>query len=163
MKLEKDHVDRILEDWLRIKPDADLSGYGTLLRLIRLGRLADARIERVLTSKGLGGRGDYEVLSTLRRRHPEPVRPTELARLSLISNSGMTARLDRLEAQSLLQRRQDGDDRRSLSIEITQAGIELVDSVIPVLAETAEEALDGVRLDVSADLRSLLLHIEGAT
>ncbi|MDP9495349.1 MAG: MarR family transcriptional regulator [Actinomycetota bacterium] len=55
----------------------------------------------------IGRRGDYEVLALLRRNEPDLLTPVEVAKKLLSSQSGMTGKLDRLEAQGLIQRLPD--------------------------------------------------------
>jgi DNA-binding MarR family transcriptional regulator len=72
--------------------------------------------------------GLFDVLATLRRSGPLP--PRELHDWCMVSSGGMTARLDRLEQLGLVERKRDPDDRRSLLIELSPAGLALIDELI---------------------------------
>lgn len=110
-----------LAGWGRLRPDADLFGLGTVQRLVWSGRLAEELLERTANASGLRRRGDYEVLSLLRRVEPALLSPLEVAQQLQTSQSGMTGKLDRLERQELIQRIPDSEDRRALRLGITHA------------------------------------------
>jgi DNA-binding MarR family transcriptional regulator len=124
-----DQVDHITAEWERIHPDADVDTLSVSLRLIRAGRILQAHLDGVASAHGFAVPGDYEVLAALRRSHPEPMRPTELAARHMITTSAMTGRLDRLEEAGLIRRRPHPHDRRATAIDITEQGIAAADRV----------------------------------
>lgn len=74
----------------------------------------------------------------------------------LIGSGTLTARLDRLEAAGLLERRPDPDDRRGRLLHLTGAGERLVPDVVTDLLAIENELLAGlppsVRDRLSRDL-----------
>lgn len=134
-----DQVDQITAGWGRIHPDADMGTLGVSLRLMRAGRILEAHLDGIASRHGFAVPGDYEVLAALRRSHPEPLRPTELAERLIITTSAMTGRLDRLEQAGLIQRSPHPGDRRATAIDITPLGIATADEVFAdrVASETA--------------------------
>jgi hypothetical protein len=58
------------------------------------------------------------------------MRPADLAQAVMLTSSGTTKRLDRLESAGLIERRPDPQDRRGLLIELTPAGRRLVDDAV---------------------------------
>lgn len=116
-----------VDGWLRLRPDDDLLGLGTVHRLIWCGRLAEDLLERTAIAYGLRRRGDYEVLALLRRAEPKLLTPLQVAQQLLTSQSGMTGKLDRLERQGLIQRSPDPEDRRAIRLGITDSGRVLID------------------------------------
>ena len=66
------------------------------------------------------------------------MRPSEFAGTLMLTSSGTTKRLDRLEQAGLIERTPDPDDRRGTLISLTTAGRELIDSV--TAAHFANEA-----------------------
>ena len=126
---ERDGVDLILEQWRRERPDLDPSPIGVIGRISRLARELEQRLERVYREHGLEP-GWHDVLATLRRTGPPyRLRPTEFSSALMLTSSGTTKRLDRLEQAGLIERAPDPDDRRGILITLTDAGRELIDGV----------------------------------
>jgi len=125
---ERDGVDVILEQWRRERPDLDPSPIGIIGRVSRLARELEQRLEPVYREHGLEP-GWYDVLATLRRSGPPyRLRPTEFSGALMLTSSGTTKRLDRLEHAGLIARAPDPADRRGILITLTRAGRELVDT-----------------------------------
>jgi DNA-binding MarR family transcriptional regulator len=126
---ERDGVDLIIEQWQRERPDLDPSAIGVIGRISRLARELEQRLEPVYREHGLEP-GWHDVLATLRRHGaPYRLRPTELTSASMLTSSGTTKRLDRLEHAGLIARAPDPDDRRGTLITLTPAGLELIDKL----------------------------------
>jgi DNA-binding MarR family transcriptional regulator len=125
---ERDGVDLILEQWRRERPELDPSPIGVVGRVSRLARELEQRLDPVYREQGLEP-GWYDVLATLRRSGPPyRLRPTEFTGALMLTSSGTTKRLDRLEQAGLITRAPDPDDRRAILIALTDAGRELVDA-----------------------------------
>ncbi len=126
---ERDGVDLILEQWQRERPDLDASPIGIIGRISRLARELEQRLEPVYREHGLEP-GWYDVLATLRRSGPPyRLRPSEFSGALMLTSSGTTKRLDRLEQAGLIERAPDPGDRRGTLISLTAAGRKLVDAV----------------------------------
>jgi DNA-binding MarR family transcriptional regulator len=126
---EHDGVDRILEEWARERPDLDASPIGVVGRVSRLARELEARLEPVYRDHGLES-GWHDVLATLRRSGPPyRLRARDFTGALMLTSSGTTKRLDRLERAGLIERSPDPDDRRGTLITLTPAGRELIDRV----------------------------------
>ena len=124
----RDGVDLILEQWRRERPDLDASPIGVIGRISRLARELEQRLEPVYAEQGLEP-GWYDVLATLRRSGPPyRLRAGEFTGALMLTSSGTTKRLDRLEQAGLIARTPDPDDRRGTLITLTAAGRELVDA-----------------------------------
>ncbi|HKE80746.1 MAG TPA: MarR family transcriptional regulator [Solirubrobacteraceae bacterium] len=127
--MERDGVDLILEQWQRERPDLDSSPIGVIGRVSRLARELEQRLEVVYREHGLES-GWHDVLATLRRTGaPFRLRPTDLTDATMLTSSGTTKRLDRLEQAGLIAREPDPDDRRGTLIRLTPAGRRLIDKV----------------------------------
>jgi DNA-binding MarR family transcriptional regulator len=125
---ERDGVDLILEQWRRERPELDPSPIGVVGRVSRLARELEQRLDPVYREQGLEA-GWYDVLATLRRSGPPyRLRPTEFTGALMLTSSGTTKRLDRLEQAGLITRAPDPDDRRAILIALTDTGRELVDA-----------------------------------
>jgi DNA-binding MarR family transcriptional regulator len=127
---ENDGVDLILEQWRRERPDLDTSPMGVIGRISRLSRELEQRLEPVYADHGLEP-GWFDVLATLRRHGPPyELRPTDFATALMLTSSGATKRLDRLEEAGLIVRRPDPADRRGILIALTPKGRRLVDAAV---------------------------------
>jgi DNA-binding MarR family transcriptional regulator len=147
-RVDRDGVDEILEQWRRERPDLDPSPIGVVGRVSRLARELERRLEPVYAAHGLEP-GWHDLLATLRRSGPPfRMRPTDLMNALMLTSSGTTKRLDRLEKAGMVAREPDPSDRRGTLIALTHAGRELIDGVTP------EE-----RDALAALLRKLLVHV----
>jgi DNA-binding MarR family transcriptional regulator len=127
---ERDGVDVIIEQWARERPDLDVGPIGVIGRISRLARELEQRLEPVYRDHGLEP-GWYDVLATLRRAGPPyRMRPSDFTGTLMLTSSGTTKRLDRLEQAGLIARTPDPADRRGTLITLTAAGSRLVDDTI---------------------------------
>ena len=126
--MDSDHVDLLLAQWARQRPDLDCSPMGVLGRVARMAAIAGREVSEELKECGLLG-SDFDILATLRRAG-EPLTPTALYQSAMLSSGAMTARLDKLEQRGLIIRQAAPDDRRSLLVNLTDAGLALVDEAV---------------------------------
>ena len=130
--MEPDHVDGILAQWRRERPDLDPSPIGLIGRLHRLADVLNVELRAVFAEAGLGD-GDFDVLVTLRRNGaPYEMTPGELCASTMVTSSAVTKRIDRLERGGLVTRTVSEADARSRRIRLTDAGFELVDRLMAV-------------------------------
>src|SRR6516165_2798297 len=93
-----DHVDAVIAEWARERPELDVSPAAVVARLGRVVRYLDEGLERVLSDHGLS-RGSFDVLASLRRAGaPYRRSPTDLYRSLMRTSGAMTHRLGKLEA-----------------------------------------------------------------
>jgi DNA-binding MarR family transcriptional regulator len=160
---EHDGVDLILEQWRRERPDLDATPLAVIGRVSRLSRELERRLEPVFARHGLEG-GLYDVLAALRRAGaPYRLRPSELAESMMLTASGMTKRLDRLEQAALVARHPDPADRRGVLIELTPAGRQVIDSTATEHVANEDHLLTALsradRRQLASLLRKLLLGL----
>jgi DNA-binding MarR family transcriptional regulator len=82
------------------------------------------RLEAELEADGQVSLADLDVLLQLSAAKSHRLRMSELAETVLLSRSGMTRRIDRLEAAGLVQRHECTADRRGAFAGITETGLE---------------------------------------
>lgn len=126
-----DHLDFVLSQWARERPDLDASPMGVVGRISRLARLLDVELDRAFSAHGLD-RPAFDVLGTLRRSGP-PYRltPAGLARASMVTSGAITQRLDRLEQRGLIMRTPSDLDGRCVYVALTDEGRALIDRALP--------------------------------
>ena len=140
----RDGVDDILDQWARERPDLDASPIGVVGRISRLARELEARLEPVYREHGLEP-GWHDVLATLRRLGPPfQLRPSDFAGTLMLTSSGTTKRLDRLERAGLIARSPDPEDRRGVVISLTDAGRERIDAVTAAHLDNERALLAGL-------------------
>jgi DNA-binding MarR family transcriptional regulator len=157
---ERDGVDEILEQWRRERPDLDPSPIGVVGRVSRLSRELEQRLEPVYRAHGLEP-GWHDVLATLRRTGPPyRIRPTEFTSALMLTSSGTTKRLDRLERAGLIAREPDPDDRRGTLIGLTAAGRKLIDDVTQAHLENERRLLSALTESEQTTVADLLRKLQ---
>lgn len=101
------------------------------------------KIERALSGAGLPPLGWYDVLLELSGAPDGRLRMHELARAVVLSRSGLTRLVDRLERAGLLGREPDPADRRGSYAAITDEGRALLRRMWPVYAAGIAEHFGG--------------------
>jgi DNA-binding MarR family transcriptional regulator len=153
---DTDGVDAILEQWHRERPDLDTSPIGVIGRISRLSREIERRLEPVYAASGLEP-GWYDVLATLRRAGPPyRLRPTDFAATLMLTTSGTTKRLDRLEAAGHITRAPDPGDRRGVLITLTPQGRSLVEDAAVQHLANERRILSGLTPAEQRQLADLL-------
>lgn len=153
---DTDGVDVIIEQWQRERPDLDTSPIGVIGRISRLAREIERRLEPVYAASGLEP-GWYDVLATLRRAGPPyRLRPTDFAATLMLTSSGTTKRLDRLEAAGHITREPDPSDRRGVLITLTPKGRSLVDKTSGKHMANEQRILSGLTEAEQRQLADLL-------
>jgi DNA-binding MarR family transcriptional regulator len=153
-----DHVDRILSEWRRERPDLDVEPIGLLGRLFRAAALADTALSGQLGEHDLRP-GWFDLLAALRRSgSPYELNPTQLMRATLLSSGGMTKRLDRLAAAGLIERRPDPSDRRGTLVRLTRRGKTTIDKAVVTHVANEERLLRSL---TTADRRELNRLLRG--
>lgn len=162
-----DRIDHILGQWQQELPQVDISPLAVTGRVLRMARLLEKHRETLLADYGLSV-WSFDVLATLRRQGPPyQLKPTDLYGLLMLSSGAMTNRIDRMEQDGLVERLRDAEDRRSVIVQLTPKGIELAETVMPVLFAKERDLLaqftDPDELETFvALLRRLLLSLEDA-
>jgi DNA-binding MarR family transcriptional regulator len=162
-----DRIDHSLAQIAHQHPDLPLDGASITLRLLLLGKLVEQGIARTLAEYDLQT-WELDVLGALLRQGP-PYTMTagELARNTLITCSGMTHRLDRLQQRGFIIRAPLPEDRRQVIVSLTVEGRELAYKTVSIRAVDAQNFVAGLR-DSERDqletlLRQLLLSVENLT
>lgn len=159
-----DHVDVVLEQWARRRPDLDTTPMAVLGRLSRLTRLVEARQQATFARHDLDA-PSFDVLATLRRADPpHELTPGQLATAAMVTSGAISQRLDRLESRGLVRRRRGDVDTRTVLVMLTAAGQAAIDAALPDHLETGRGLLaplaDHHVEDLARLLRTLLARHE---
>jgi DNA-binding MarR family transcriptional regulator len=130
--IKGDSVDTLVAEWRRERPDLDPSPVAMLGRLHRISARLHRRIETWLAPLGLSWESFSLILTLRRSGAPFALRPTDLYRESLLTSGAITNRIDRVERQGLVRRRQDPHDGRVMVVELTAAGRRLADKAVAI-------------------------------
>jgi DNA-binding MarR family transcriptional regulator len=160
----RDHVDRLVAQWQRLRPDFDAGAMEVVGRIFRASRFLEAGLGRALGQLNLN-RGEFDVLaSLLRAGPPNRLTPSALSDSLLISNGTMTYRIDRLEETGMVRRRPDPKDRRTTLVELTRNGRAVAERALAATLEAERRMTEGLterqRAALAANLRALLASLE---
>jgi DNA-binding MarR family transcriptional regulator len=152
-----DEVDDLVAAWRRERPDLDVAPLEVLSRVTRLARHLDRARSQAFSRHGLEG-WEFDVLAAL-RRSGEPYRlpPGRLLQQTLVTSGTMTNRIDRLAARGLVERHPSLDDRRSVLVQLTEAGAAKVDAALIDLLAHERAILAELDSD-DADALAILLR-----
>ena len=159
-RADPDAVDEIVAQWRDQRPDLDPSPIALFGRVHRVYLRYQAVISRGFSEFGLNS-ASFDVLAALRRSGP-PYRKTatELATGSLLSSTGVTFRLDRLEQAGLIERQRDARDRRVVYSQLTEAGLAVIEQAIAKHLEYEHQLLTGLTPREREQLAGLLSKLE---
>ena len=147
-----DHLDRILAEWRRERPDLDVGAIGVFGRLFRAVHLADRVLSESFEPFGLQP-GWFDLLAALRRAgSPFELNPTHLSDATMLTSGGTTKRLDRLAEAGLVERKRDPDDRRGTLVRLTWRGRAVVDGAVEVHVRNEQRLLRSL---TPAEVRAL--------
>jgi DNA-binding MarR family transcriptional regulator len=158
------HIDRIVAQWARERPDVDTRALGLFGRLFRVSHLADEVLGEMLAEHELQS-GWFDLLAALRRAgSPYELNPTRLMSATMLSSGGVTKRLDHLAEAGLVERRPDPTDRRGTLVRLTRRGKTIMDRAIEKHVANEEQLLRSLtqteRKTLDALLRKLLADLE---
>jgi DNA-binding MarR family transcriptional regulator len=154
--MQPDSLDRIIQQWRSERPDLDPEPMGIIGRVSRLAQYFDQQIEQALKPFGLSS-GEFDVLATLRRSGtPYQLTPTALFRSLMLSSGAMTNRVDRLEQAGWVRRSPDPGDRRGTLVQLTDAGLELVNRAVEAHIANEWRLLAALSAEEQAQVRELL-------
>ncbi|MFE1595167.1 MarR family winged helix-turn-helix transcriptional regulator [Nocardia sp. NPDC058705] len=152
----RDAVDLITEHWHTARPDVDVSPMAIIGRINRISRVLEQELKQFFAGHGLE-RWEFDVLATLRRSGGEVgLTAGALNRAAMITSGAITNRIDRLAAKNLVRRVPSPDDRRSIFVQLTAEGRELVDRLLPLHVANEQRLLAALGSTDRAQLADLL-------
>ncbi|WP_307791299.1 MarR family winged helix-turn-helix transcriptional regulator [Streptomyces actuosus] len=151
-----DHVDGIVDAWVRERPDLDATPVQVFGRISRLSRQVENELAQVFERYGLD-RGEFDTLATLRRAGaPYALSPSALMQATMITSGAATKRVARLERAGLVTRSRDRADGRGRRVRLTAKGMALIDQAVAEHLGTEARLLKGLSSTEAQHLASLL-------
>ncbi len=150
------HVDLILEQWGRVRPDLDVTPMGLTGRLKRIARIIEREMEPVFAKHGLN-LASFDVLATLLRSgEPFQLSPGELIENTRVTSGTMTNRIDQLVKGGLVERVPNPQDGRSVHIALTKKGKRVIDRAIEDHVKNLHRLTGGLDENAFAKLDRML-------
>ena len=116
------------------------------------------RVAQVLEAAGGISYDDYDVLLTLNEAEERRLRMSDLARLTLLSHSGISRAVTRLESEGLLKRERCETDGRGFYAVLTRQGQKALKAAWPPYRALLEQHFAGVLHPAEAEQLAALLH-----
>ncbi|MGW6727244.1 MarR family winged helix-turn-helix transcriptional regulator [Nocardia sp. NPDC055029] len=152
----RDAVDLITAHWRAERPDVDVSPMAIVGRITRLSRVLEQDLKRFFAGHGLEF-WEFDVLATLRRSGGDTgLTAGSLNRAAMVTSGAITNRIDRLAAKNLVRRVPSADDRRSVFVQLTDEGRELVDRLLPLHMANEQRLLASLGAEDREQLAGLL-------
>ncbi|WP_241778029.1 MarR family transcriptional regulator [Streptomyces sp. CT34] len=142
--------------WQRERPGTPVSSIGIVTPIWQLAKLLGDDRRRVLAGAGVDP-ATLDLLSVLRRSGPPYTLSTrELGRRSLVTAGAVSQRVARAEREGLVTRRPGGGRPRTVLVELTRAGHDLVESTVDQVLVREAELLESLTPEQQAQLAGLL-------
>ena len=151
-----DGLDRVVAQWGSEKPHLDTLPMELIGRLMRLSKHIESQVADCHKAYDLKP-GEFDVIATLRRSGGEYcLTPSELIDSMMLTSGAMTNRLSRLESKGLIERVNSKEDRRSVSVALTQQGVVLIDEAIEEHGRLQQVIVESLSASARPELNGLL-------
>lgn len=152
-----DRVTMMESQWKKELAKSDVDAMALVGRLLEVSYLLDRYWLSPMAAEYNLQKGEFDVMATLRRAgEPYQLTPTVLHQSLLLTSGAMTSRLDRLEKANLILRKPSPTDRRSVQVQLTLSGLELINQILPLHIANEQEALSELSSDEQQQLGVLL-------
>ncbi|MFI1502705.1 MarR family winged helix-turn-helix transcriptional regulator [Streptomyces platensis] len=149
-------VEEIAAAWERERPGTPVSSIGIVTPIWQLAKLLGDDRRRVLTRAGVDP-ATLDLLSVLRRGGaPYTLTTRELGRRSMVTAGAVSQRVARAEREGLVTRRPGEGRPRTVLVELTPAGHELVEATVDQVLYREAELIDGLTPGQQKQLAGLL-------
>lgn len=133
----------VLKKFAERYPDADVTAIASFLNLLRVATELSLALDACLSKHDLL-QGRWWVLILLMREENLSSTPSLLAEKTGVTRATMTGLIDSLEQSGLVVRVFDKADRRSVIIQLTEAGQAKLDVVMPDYYRRLRQCMQGL-------------------
>ncbi|MFE4023114.1 MarR family winged helix-turn-helix transcriptional regulator [Streptomyces sp. NPDC059101] len=149
-------VEEIAAAWRRERPGTPVSSIGIVTPIWRLAKLLGDDRRRVLNRAGMDP-ATLDLLSVLRRGGPPYTLSTrELSRRTMVTAGAISQRVARAERDGLVTRRPGEGRPRTVLVELTPSGHDLVESTVDQVLGREAELIDALTPEQQEQLAGLL-------
>lgn len=149
-------IEKIRAQWAKQRPDLDTGPMGLIGRVVRLSALYSEEMGKTFSKHGLNA-ASFDVLATLLRSGPpHALSPNQLLETMMVTSGTMTNRIDQLAKEGLVARVPNPDDKRSVLVQLTEAGRRKVDAAVTDHVETQKRLVGRLAAEDRAALNRLL-------
>lgn len=148
-------VHRVADDFEKEWHGASASATEVVLNLIRAGEDLNARVDALVRRHGLPSSTALIVLEVL-RGEGDALTPSTIAARSFVSRSALTGVMHTLQRRGLLTRSPHPGDLRRTAVEISPAGLRLLERILPELHRAEVQWTGALSGRQQADLLHLL-------
>jgi len=141
------------DDFYDQTPDANVLATEAAMNTIRTADMLFDRIGRLLRPLHVSAAGGL-VLGILRDRGP--MSPSELSERLIVTRATVTGVLDSLERRGFVRRSANPADRRSLLVEITPAGLDVLQELRTIVHRNEKAWMGGLS---ESDLRDYIAQL----
>jgi DNA-binding MarR family transcriptional regulator len=153
---QKDWTDGLLDRLADTRSRKEIEPYQVTARISRIDLHIARQQEEAFGRFGLN-RGEVGVLGALLLAgSSQQLSPTQLFKGLMLSSAGITSRLDRLERRGYVKRARHPNDRRSVLVELTDAGRKVFEQAVATDAAGEQELLAALTKEDRRVLVSLL-------
>lgn len=139
--MNKDAVDRSIREWLKEKPELDISGLEVEMWIIRVARLIDLRFGSLCKREFGLLPSEARTLLVLRRSgRPYALRPTDLFRAQLVTSGATTKQVNRLCSLELVVRNRDPLHAGGYLVQLTAKGVKTADKLVKTMVRAGGPA-----------------------
>lgn len=124
-------------------PERDAMTFALFVYSVRSARLVDAFLSRVLAASGMDVSQLLIIYVLWLRGEPYLGSITELRDATLLSQSGMSRAVQRLETRGLLRVHPDPADGRAKRIELTTLGITSAHDAVSAVLDALDKSVEG--------------------
>ena len=146
-------------DLVRQAPEADISAIETYFYFTRVASDLFANQQAFFGRYELS-EGKLVVLQLLRQAPHYRLTPSALAEAAGVTRGTMTGLLAGLERSGLVKRDEHPEDRRMLTIELTEAALDLFERILPERINRIMEFMSPLTLEEQHQLRTFLEKME---
>ncbi len=129
------------------------------LRLLTCTQLIEKRVRAGLREQFGTTLPRFDLMAQL-ERHPEGLKMNELSRMLMVTGGNVTAIVDQLEKEGLVERLDEPADRRAFRIRLTRAGEKTFTDMARAHEEWVVELLAGLSRREHEELLKLLAKVK---
>lgn len=130
LNVTQDYIDEVIEQWNREVPELPTDGLEIGGRIVVIQKHLERLVEKSLAPFELQIWGFDVLASLLRSGPPYTQTPTQLMRNCFLSSGAVTNRVNRLADRGLVVRKRATEDKRSITVTLTEEGLTLAHKAI---------------------------------